>query len=369
MGTPTQKTVALVWRGSAEARQKAAAQTGRLGPLFDAMTAAGLTAVPAVYCDELASEVREQLLGVDGVLVWVDPAAPDGDRSKLDPLLREVASSGVLVSAHPDVILAMGTKEVLVRTKSLGWGSDCHLYRTVEAMRSELPRRLASGATRVLKQYRGNGGNGVYRVELQQPAASRDATAPPGLDSLVHSQHARFGSAPKDMTLGEFMTRLEKHFEGDGRLIDQPFQQRLADGMIRCYMVRNEVVGYGQQLIKALLPPPPEGLDSPAALPGPRIMHGAEAPEFQRLRVPLETEWIPGMQTLLDVPTERLPLIWDADFLYGPKTATGEDTYVLCEINVSAVFPFPDQALPKLAQAAASAISAATQARVAAARA
>jgi hypothetical protein len=69
------------------------------------------------------------------------------------------------------------------------------------------------------------------------------------------------------------------------------------------------------------------------------------------------------MQKLLDIPTARLPAIWDADFLYGEKTASGEDTYVLCEINVSAVFPFPDQAIPKLAQAAATAIAATKQAR------
>ena len=29
---------------------------------------------------------------------------------------------------------------------------------------------------------------------------------------------------------------------------------------------------------------------------------------------------------------------------YGPRTAAGEDTYVLCEINVSSVFPIPDDA-------------------------
>jgi hypothetical protein len=39
-----------------------------------------------------------------------------------------------------------------------------------------------------------------------------------------------------------------------------------------------------------------------------------------------------------------LPIIWDADFLYGPRTATGEDTYILCEINVSCVFAIPDEA-------------------------
>jgi hypothetical protein len=77
----------------------------------------------------------------------------------------------------------------------------------------------------------------------------------------------------------------------------------------------------------------------------------------------LESDWIPAMQQLLDLPTERLPAIWDADFLYGPKTESGDDTYVLCEINVSAVFPFPDQAIAKLAQATATAIADARDAR------
>lgn len=69
------------------------------------------------------------------------------------------------------------------------------------------------------------------------------------------------------------------------------------------------------------------------------------------------------MQRLLDVPTQRLPAIWNADFLYGPKTAEGEDTYVLCEINVSAVFPFPEQALPRLAEATARAVASHKRAR------
>ena len=47
-----------------------------------------------------------------------------------------------------------------------------------------------------------------------------------------------------------------------------------------------------------------------------------------------------------------LPIIWDADFLYGPRTAAGEDTYVLCEINVSSVFPFPEQAPAAIARLA-----------------
>lgn len=56
------------------------------------------------------------------------------------------------------------------------------------------------------------------------------------------------------------------------------------------------------------------------------------------------------MLRVLDLDVDSLPVLWDADFLYGPKTASGEDTYVLCEINVSAVYPFPDGALGPLAE-------------------
>jgi hypothetical protein len=106
-------------------------------------------------------------------------------------------------------------------------------------------------------------------------------------------------------------------------------------------------------LIKALIEPPPEGPDSEAAQPGPRIMHPASAPMFQTLRSKMETEWTPQMMRLLDIDRDALPIIWDADFLYGPRTESGEDTYVLCEINVSSVFAIPDEAPEAIARLAA----------------
>src|SRR5260370_20487998 len=124
--------------------------------------------------------------------------------------------------------------------------------------------------------------------------------------------------------------------------------------MIRCYMSTDKVVGFGHQFVKALIPPPPEGPDSEAAGPGPRIMHPASAAAFQALRTKMEAEWTPQMMQLLDIDTESLPIIWDADFLYGPRTASGEDTCVLCEINVSSVFAIPDQAPAAIARLALS---------------
>jgi hypothetical protein len=81
----------------------------------------------------------------------MNPIQDGRDRSILDRRLRDVSASGVFVRTHPDVILKMGTKEVLYHTRHMGWGCDTHLYRSMEQMRRELPRRLAAGRARVLK--------------------------------------------------------------------------------------------------------------------------------------------------------------------------------------------------------------------------
>jgi hypothetical protein len=336
--------LALLWRGDRQARREATPGNNRLSRVFEALAALGIHAEPAVYADDMVSEVREQLLKLDGVLVWVNPISDGQDRTALDTLLRDVASRGVWVSAHPDVILKMGAKEVLYRTRHLGWGTDTHLYRSAGAFREEFPPRLLSAGPRVLKQNRGNGGQGVWKAELVSPTASEVA--------IVRVLQAVRGSVPEDVPLADFMQRCETYFAADGSIIDQPFQPRLPDGMIRCYMSADRVVGFGHQLVRALIPPPPEGPDSEAAQPGPRIMHPASAAPFQALRQKMELEWTPQMMQLLEIDAESLPIIWDADFLYGPRTAAGEDTYVLCEINISSVFPFPEQAPAEIARRA-----------------
>ena len=323
--------VALLWRGDREARATATAENTRLSRIFAALEAHGVRAEPCVYSEEMTGEVVAQLERCDGVLVWVDPLSSGKTRRALDPLLRHLASRGVFVSAHPDTILKMGTKEVLFRTKELGWGADTQLHRTKESFRTLFSERLKPGSPRVLKQNRGNGGQGVWKVERIS-------------DAGVRVLEAWRGSVPETLALDAFLDRCEAYFEDSGMIVDQPYQPRLPDGMIRCYMGMGKVVGYGHQLIKALIPPPPQGPDSPDAQPGPRIMHPANAPQFARLRQMMEREWVPQMMATLDIAREQLPIVWDADFLYGPKTPKGEDSYVLCEINVSSVFPIPDDA-------------------------
>jgi hypothetical protein len=341
---PPVARIALVWRGDPKAEPPTPNAT-RFHMIFSALSSIGLAAEPVLYSEEAEEQIRARLLTVDGVLVWVNPLDAGKDRSLLDPLLREIAASGVWVSAHPDVILKMGVKEVLHRTRTLSWSADTDLYTSVDDFRQRFPARLAAGGPRVIKQNRGNGGQGVWKVEMVRGIGPN-----PEPSSQVRVLQALRGSVPENLSLGAFMDRCQSYFTGGGPIIDQAFQPRLPEGMIRCYLVGNEVVGFGHQLIKALVTMPTDEGHG-ATQPGPRIMHPADATPFRELRDKMETEWVPSMQALLNIPTTSLPALWDADFLYGPKALDGRDTYVLCEINVSSVAPYPDSAAPKVAEA------------------
>ena len=121
--------VAVLYPRDRETAPNAAHETGRFRKVFDALSGFGMVPEPALYHDDSVDEIRRQLLRVDGVLVWVNPIEAGRDRSLLDAMLRDVAASGVFVSAHPDVILKLGTKEVLYRTRDIGWGCETHCTR------------------------------------------------------------------------------------------------------------------------------------------------------------------------------------------------------------------------------------------------
>jgi hypothetical protein len=148
-----------------------------------------------------------------------------------------------------------------------------------------------------------------------------------------------------------FIEQCRHYFVGQGRMIDQAYQPRLVDGMIRCYLVHDQVAGFGHQAINALFPAADGADPASAPQPGPRLYHAPDRPEFQLARTKLESEWLPAAQSALGISREQLPILWDVDLLFGPRDAAGRDTYVLCEINVSNVSPFPDSALPVLARA------------------
>ena len=331
--------VGLLWRAEWDPPEAHGSiiESCKLREMFRSLAALGVPAQPVVYSDEGANAVRDQLLSLDGVLVWVNPIQQGLDRRKLDAVLRDVADAGVWVSAHPDVILKMATKQVLVDTKQMSWGTDTRLYRSAAELREDLLARIAEQAPLVLKQNRGMGGNGVWKIELGASA----------VDTTVRAQQAVRGSVPETLSLDEFIARCEPYFVGNGLMVAQPYQARLAEGLIRVYLTHDRVVGFAHQYPRGLLPPADASTTKTA-----KTFELPSATAYGGLRKRMESEWMPEIQELLSLDTHKLPVIWDADFLYGKKTTSEDDAYVLCEINASSTFAFPAHAMPTVAKAA-----------------
>jgi hypothetical protein len=332
--------VALLYPGDRAARDRSDPAESRFADLFQALAAAGLPAAPAIYHDDFADEVERQLQAARLVLVWCNPIEGGRRRDRLDALLRRVAERGVVVSAHPEAIRKLGTKDVLFETRHLPFGSDVHRIDSLQQLEAELPARLARGP-RVLKQHRGQSGNGVWRIEAS------DAASP---WTSLRVRHAQRGSAEQVITVAQLRETLSPYFEAasGGHMVDQAWQPRLGEGMVRAYLVGPHVAGFGCQAVNALVP---AAAGQEAPLPGARLYYDADHPPCQDLRRRLEGGWVEQLASCVGLPAGQLPLLWDCDFLLGERAPEDEERYVLCEINVSSVSPFPPSAIPLMVAA------------------
>jgi hypothetical protein len=337
--------MAIVYPGDSEIRRLATPLNNRFHALFASFAAHGVHAVPGVYDWQRPHDLRDQLLALDGALIWVNPIDDGQPRTALDRVLREVAAAGVFVSAHPDVIMKLGTKDVLVDTQEMAWGSDVFRLDTLAQLRTELSARLVTGQARVLKQWRGHSGIGVWRVE-RAPGGHEE-----GPLGLIRARHAQRGSVDTEMPFETFVSLMAPYFDRGGHMIDQAWQARLSEGMVRCYLVQDRVVGFGLQAVNALFPSAEGNPSAEAPTPGPRLYHPPVVPHLQGLKQRLELEWVAELRKKLGIGFDELPLLWDCDFLLGQALASDTERYVLCEINVSSVAPFPDSAIEPLVKA------------------
>jgi hypothetical protein len=331
--------VALLYPGNRLERDRADPHESRFAALFDALAEAGVPAEPVVWHDDFADEVAAQLNRKRVVIVWCNPIENGRRRDKLDALLRDVTNNGTFVSTHPDTILKLGTKDVLYESRHLPFGSDVIRVNSLTELADTLHSRLVHGA-RVLKQYRGQSGIGVWKVESIPSSAS---------PSLFRLRHAQRGCTEEIVDMPLLLKRMSPYFEAEagGHMIDQPWQPHLTEGIVRAYLVGNRVAGFGHQAVNALFPAPADRPGEPPE-PGPRLYYGPDDPRFQTLRHRLESSWINLLATCVGLETDQLPLLWDCDFMIGEPTREEPLRYILCEVNVSSVAPFPPSAISPL---------------------
>jgi len=299
--------------------------------LADALSEAGFCVESVLYHDSKAEQLTAELERFAAVLVWVNPIMEQGmDRRRLDKLLIDISNKGVFVSTRPEVILKLGTKEVLYSTRNMDWGGDIEMYFDYADFESRFVSSLNGSNNRILKQYRGDGGKGVFKVRLDNAK-----------HQSIRILHAVSGSEEHIFSKDEFHKEFKNYFENGGLLVNQKWVHGITNGMVRCYLTGTRVSGFGYQETVALCPltDEPDSKIKPASK---RFYFSEDCGLFQDLRKIVEQKWIPQLQEIHAVPDDLMPLLWDIDlFINDVNTSKTEEKYTLCEINVSCVSPFP----------------------------
>lgn len=336
--------VTVLWRGDPAQGDVDGTIPPRLEPVVVAFSEHGATVRALGFAEEYVSRARAACLASRAVVVWVDPLSGDRDRRVLDELLAECVAAGTRVYTDPNVVFAMGTKDVLYDTRELDWALDVDRYVSADELETRLVPRLRAGESRVLKPRRGNGGRGVWRVTPLRAGGDGD-------DLQVLMQHAALRDGSNEVVpLRECLDRLGAYV-GAGPLIDQAFAEDVGTGMVRAYLVKDVVVGFARQYpVREDAAGQTLAAELTFAMASAKTMRSADDPEFAALRERLESEWVPALDRLVGVGFDRLPLLWDADFLFGAREPSGEVGYCLGEINVSCVTPFPPSAPEAMAR-------------------
>lgn len=323
-------SVALMIYGEPDSKRNALTED-RYKNLALALSQEGFHVESVLYHDSRVDELSHRLESFQAMLVWVNPVEQGRDRQRLDSFLRELAGKHCFVSAHPDIIQKIGTKEVLYATRHMDWGGDVERYGSLDEFCSQFPASLRLSGARILKLLKGNGGNGVFRVRLGELS-----------EGNVRVVHAKTPDEERELTIEAFCAEFKSYFEKNGVLISQNWIPEIVNGMVRCYLTGNRVSGFGYQEANALCPRTREP-DSKFRPVSKRFYFSEECGLFQDLRSIMERRWVPELQAIVDIPDKMLPLLWDADFFITDVNINkAEKKYTLCEINASSVSPFPE---------------------------
>ena len=325
------KSIALILYGDSNSNRNAFSDDNFKG-LAESLSESGFHVESVLYHYSKAKQLEKELERFTAVLSWVNPKERmerGSDNLNLDDILFNISKKGVYVSTHPEIILKIGTKRVLYSTHNMDWGGDIELYSDSEDFEKRFIKSLDKSSVRILKQYRGESGRGIFKVYLKD-------------FDTVSVIHAASSNEEQIFSRDEFHDEFKKYFEDDGLLVNQPWVQGITNGMVRCYLTGTKVSGFGYQESVALCPQSDDPKDSKIRPTSRRFYFSEDCGLFQDLRKIMEGKWIPQLQEIHSISDESMPLLWDIDLFINDVNATQtERKYTLCEINVSCVSPFP----------------------------
>jgi hypothetical protein len=102
-------------------------------------------------------------------------------------------------------------------------GGDVRQYSSFDEFKERF--LLSSPQMRILKQYRGNGGNGVFKINTINIK-----------NNMIGITHASGDEGERVVTEADFFEQMKYYFNNNGMLIDQPWNTNIINGMVRCYL-------------------------------------------------------------------------------------------------------------------------------------
>ncbi len=292
--------------------------------IVDSLRKRGWSSEIIFYSDEERGEIYRHTIKHAGAYISrVNPGNLHDETGYLQ-MLKELVQRGVQGLPHPDAMVNYGAKNAIEKLRDTALvPKDVNSYYAFEEFKDTFVQTLATGP-RVLKQNRGSAGEGIWRVELHEPATSERAS----LEAMVKCTEAKDNHV-ENMKLGEFIDFCVNYLEGpNGMLLDMPFLERIKEGEIRVFMLRRTPVNIVHKK-------PVETADAFSAT----LFSGAKYTYDSPEKWP---ELLKIIEDNLDDIIEKLggyeiPLIWTADFILDTNKETGKDNYVLGEINASCV--------------------------------
>ncbi|WP_338751213.1 Cj0069 family protein [Bacillus sp. FJAT-52991] len=293
-------------------------------PIVKSIEKRGWTAEVIFYSHEKKDEILKHVSDTaDAYLSRINPGNLTDEANYFD-MLRKLYDNGVKEMPHPDVMIHLGAKDVLVKLRDTDLvPDDTFAYYDIETFKNSFPKTLLYGE-RVLKQNRGSTGEGIWRVQLVDQLIDVEAIP---LTAKVKCTEAKDNHVEYHK-LGDFLTFCEQYIKGDnGMLIDMPFLPRIKEGEIRLLMLHRTPVNVVHKK-----PANQKDAFSTTLFSGAQYRYDATSdwPDLVDL-------FISNLSTITNkLGNLDLPLIWTADFMLDTDKR-GNDVYILGEMNCSCV--------------------------------
>ena len=296
-------------------------------PIVKAIKVKGWECEVIFFRDERQEVIFEYVKDkFDAYISRVNPGnLPHGEKIYFNTL-RRLSDYGLVGMSTPDAMLNFGAKDALVKLADTDLvPNDTYAYYDIPTFKNTFPKSLSYGE-RVLKQNRGNTGEGIWRVQIADSISFEQGDVIPMNTKLkcteVVDNHVEY------KTVKEFITFCEKYIVGEnGMLVDMRFMPRIKEGEIRILMV-------GNTPIFVVHKKPADSEDAFSTTLFSEAKYTYSKPEEWQELVDMFNEELPSISEKLG--EFEIPLIWTADFVLD-WDKNHNDTYVLGKINCACV--------------------------------